>query len=83
MYGDTAFYGVMFSDAKEAAFSNLRLWQSIGFAIAFAYSPFLCMSVKLYICMANVLLGMACYLAIELMERRRIQDMKDSSTAKN
>lgn len=76
----SAFYGVVFIDVKEAAFSNYRLWQSLGFAIAFAYSSFLCVNVKIYICLAVVLCGMAGYLAIELMEHTRLKQIADGET---
>ncbi|KAL7672282.1 hypothetical protein ACOME3_007172 [Neoechinorhynchus agilis] len=36
-----AFYGMMFKDNMEAAFSNYRLWESLGFVIAYAYTPFI------------------------------------------
>ena len=36
-----AFYGVIFPAQEEAAFSNYRLWESLGYAIAFAYSGYL------------------------------------------
>ena len=34
----SAFYGVLFPNNEEAAFSNYRLWESVGFIIAFAYT---------------------------------------------
>ena len=37
-----AFYGVIFAKKEEAAFSNHRLWESIGFIIAYAYGSFIC-----------------------------------------
>ncbi len=70
----------MFIDAKEAAFSNYRLWQSLGFAIAFAYSSFLCVNVKIYICLSVILCGMAGYLAIELMEHKKLKHIADTET---
>ncbi|XP_072033725.1 protein unc-93 homolog A-like [Amphiura filiformis] len=44
-----AFYGVLFPFVQEAAFSNYRLWESVGFCFAFAYSNFLCVWIKLTI----------------------------------
>ena len=46
-----ALYGVVFTDDKEAAFSNYRLWQSIGSAVALAYANFLCVRTKLFVLM--------------------------------
>ncbi|RNA27739.1 UNC93 [Brachionus plicatilis] len=36
-------YGVLFKSNQEAAFSNFRLWESVGFAVSYAYSNYLCM----------------------------------------
>ena len=36
-----AFYGVLFPESEEAAFSNYRLWESVGFIIAFAYTSYI------------------------------------------
>lgn len=68
---NAAFYGVIFADNKNAAFSNFRLFQSLGFAIAFGYSNFLCIRVKLYILGCILIAGMAGYLTVEVLERRR------------
>jgi MFS family permease len=61
-------YGVLFQANKEAAFSNFRLWESLGFAISYAYSNSLCTSAKLYLLLFYLVFGVACYLLIELME---------------
>lgn len=63
-----SFYGVLFKDNKEAAFSNYRLWESVGFAVAYAYSNYLCVTVKLYLLLVYLSLGMLGYLLIEFME---------------
>ncbi|KAK9411735.1 protein unc-93A-like [Crotalus adamanteus] len=42
-----ALYGILFEKHKEAAFANYRLWESLGFVIAFGYSTFLSVSIKL------------------------------------
>uniref|UniRef100_A0A8C5PRE9 Protein unc-93 homolog A n=1 Tax=Leptobrachium leishanense TaxID=445787 RepID=A0A8C5PRE9_9ANUR len=63
-----ALYGVLFHDHKEAAFSNYRVWQSVGFVITYAYSNFLCVSVKLYIILSVMILGMILYLVVEFLE---------------
>ena len=41
------------------------MWESFGFIIAFAYSSFICTSVKLYILTGVLVLGIAGYLYIE------------------
>lgn len=67
----TAFYGVLFTANKEAAFSNFRLWQSVGFAISFTYANFICINIKLYILFGILLTGMVGYMTIEFRERRK------------
>ncbi|XP_014661790.1 PREDICTED: protein unc-93 homolog A-like [Priapulus caudatus] len=64
-----AFYGVTFPDSTAAAFSNYRLWESLGFLMTFAYGNFLCVSVKLYVVLAFLLTGMAGYGAVEIRHR--------------
>ncbi|XP_031437071.1 protein unc-93 homolog A-like [Clupea harengus] len=60
-----ALYGILFADHKEAAFANYRMWESLGFVIAFAYSTFICLSIKLYILLAMLILTMITYLMVE------------------
>ncbi|XP_050733417.1 protein unc-93 homolog A-like isoform X2 [Eriocheir sinensis] len=64
-----AFYGVIFPGMSEAAFSNYRLWESLGFIIAFVCSTFLCISSKIVILLVLVVLGITGYLGIEVIER--------------
>ncbi|XP_078503025.1 protein unc-93 homolog A-like [Lissotriton helveticus] len=66
-----ALYGVLFDEHKEAAFSNYRLWDSLGFAISFGYSAALCVYVKLYIVLSFLVLGMPLYGIVEYIERRK------------
>ena len=66
-----ALYGVIFPDTAEAAFSNYRLWESLGYAIAFVTAELLCLSHKVDILIGVLTVGMVGYLIIELMERRR------------
>ncbi len=44
--------------------------ESVAFAIAYAYSNYLCTSVKLYLCLGYLTLGWIGYVLIEVMERR-------------
>uniref|UniRef100_A0AAY4CLP8 Protein unc-93 homolog A n=1 Tax=Denticeps clupeoides TaxID=299321 RepID=A0AAY4CLP8_9TELE len=60
-----ALYGVLFPDHKEAAFANYRMWESLGFVIAFAYSTYICLSTKLYILISVLILTMITYLWVE------------------
>ncbi|XP_006824710.1 protein unc-93 homolog A-like [Saccoglossus kowalevskii] len=58
-------YGILFSDDKEAAFSNYRLWESVGFTVSFAYSIFICVYIKLYILIGVLIVGVFCYFIVE------------------
>ena len=64
----TALYGTLFGSESEAAFSNHRLWQSLGFFVAFAYSFYLCAAVKLYILTSALVVGMLGYLVVEYFQ---------------
>lgn len=63
-----ALYGVLFPQEKEAAFANYRMWESLGFVIAFAYSTFLCLEYKLYILLAVLLVTVITYPIVEYRE---------------
>lgn len=41
------------------------MWESLGFVIAFAYSNFICLSIKLYIVLSMLILTMITYLIVE------------------
>jgi len=66
----TALYGTLFANESEAAFSNYRLWESLGFVAAFAYSFYLCAAVKIYILTVALVIGMIGYVAAEFLHRK-------------
>ncbi|GIY77736.1 protein unc-93 homolog A [Caerostris extrusa] len=61
-----AFYGVLFQEDEEAAFSAFHMWSALGSCIAFGYSNFFCISLKLYIILAVTVLGFAGYYIVEM-----------------
>jgi hypothetical protein len=63
----------MFGNESEAAFSNYRMWESFGFIIAFAYSFYLCASVKLYILTSVLIIGMLGYFAVEYVHWKEVK----------
>lgn len=65
-----ALYGVLFPRDKEAAFANYRMWESLGFVIAFAYSTFLCLEYKLYILLAVLVVTVITYPIVEWHEHK-------------
>ena len=58
-----------FPNNQEAAFSNYRLWESLGFVVAFAYATFLCIKIKLIILLIVLLLSMSLYFVAEYIHR--------------
>ena len=62
----SALFGVLFSDCQEAAFACYRMFQAIGFAIAFGYSHILCVYTKVYIMAGVLVVGLVLYSVTEL-----------------
>ncbi|XP_076639930.1 UNC93-like protein [Colletes latitarsis] len=60
-----ALSGILFPGKEEAAYSNFRLWESTGSVITYAYSPYLCTHMKLYVLIGILCLGMVGYGLIE------------------
>ena len=71
-----ATYGTLFTE-HESAFSNFRLWESLGFVIAYIYTPRIRIKYAHIILLVVLTVSMVCYGAIDLMERRRKKKLKD------
>ena len=56
-----AFYGVLFVNNDEAAFSNYRLWESSGFVIFYIITPYIRIRIALIILLVCLSLGMTGY----------------------
>lgn len=69
-----AYCGILFPSREEAAYSNFRLWESLGFIIAYVYSVYLCAAVKIYILIAMLIIGMAGYLTVEWQEKKKLRE---------
>ncbi|XP_049873574.1 UNC93-like protein [Pectinophora gossypiella] len=65
-----AYYGILFPGREEAAFSNFRLWESVGYIIAYVISPYLRTSAKTYLLFIMMFVGAALYFIVEYRERR-------------
>ncbi|KAM3861461.1 protein unc-93 homolog A-like [Diretmus argenteus] len=63
-----ALYSIFFPRDKEAAFAYYRIWESLGYAISFAYSTFICLETKLYILLAVLLLTTVTWPILEYWE---------------
>jgi len=72
-----AFYGVIFPHNEEAAFSNYRLWESVGFIIAYVSTDNACINAKLYTLLGVLSLGMLGYFCVEFLERRKNKSGKE------
>ena len=68
-----AFYGVLFPESEEAAFSNYRLWESVGFIVAFAYTSYIGMVAKLVVLIVVLCVGMIGYAFVEIYQKGREQ----------
>lgn len=65
-------YGALFRRNKEAAFSNYRLWESVGFVVAYAYSTNLCARMKLYLLFGVLVCGMVGYTIVEIRQLKKV-----------
>ncbi|VEN35822.1 unnamed protein product [Callosobruchus maculatus] len=70
-------YGTLFRRNKEAAFSNYRLWESVGFVIAYAYSTHLCARMKLYVQLTMLVGGFLLYVSVEIHHLHKIRRQKE------
>ena len=67
-----ALYGVLFANNEEAAFSNYKLWESLGGLFGFATNAAgMCVFTKIVTTIVFLGLGMLGYLILELFESRK------------
>ena len=66
----SATYGVLFTE-HESAFSNFRLWESLGYVIAYVYTPRIRIRHAQIILLCVLTVSMICYFVIDLTELRR------------
>lgn len=63
-------YGSLFINHEKAAFSNYKLWESLGFLFAFVTSATgVCILPKIIIMIISLVCGMAGYFMIEYIQR--------------
>lgn len=65
-----ALCGILFPGKEEASYSNFRLWESTGSVITYAYNPYLCTDVKLYLLLGLLMIGVSGYTVIEYLEHQ-------------
>ena len=72
-----ALYGVLFPSEEEAAFSNYRLWESLGFLVAFiTLSCGVCAFPKLILAIFLLAAGMVGYLILEYQLRKEWRNLQ-------
>ncbi|CAB4067613.1 UNC93-like protein,Protein unc-93 homolog A [Lepeophtheirus salmonis] len=62
-----AFYGVVFEGSEEAAFSNYRLWESLGFIVSYVLEHTVCVYTKVWVLVGVLSAGMIGYTVIEVI----------------
>lgn len=71
-----ALVALLFPDKTDAAFANYHTWKAVGFTITFVYSNFLCVSTKLIVAMALLVVAITLYVIVELRVHRSRQAEK-------
>lgn len=71
-----ALYGVLFIKHDEAAFSNYRLWESIGFVLFYIITPHIRIRTALIILIVFLTLGMTGYAITEIRWREHEKMIK-------
>ncbi|KAK3084344.1 hypothetical protein FSP39_011897 [Pinctada imbricata] len=70
-------FGVLFIDKQEAAFASYRMFYATGCAVAFGYSYFLCVQMKVYILGGTLIIALILYCVIEMKVQLQSQHIKD------
>ena len=76
----SALIGSVFSSNQEPAYANLRMFQALGFTIAYVYSKFLCEYFKLYIAagfvVGAVILQTVVEIRVKRSDKKTLQQLK-------
>ena len=73
-----ALYRVLFASDEEAAFSNYRLWESMGFLLAFITQACgVCVFSKIILTIVFLTIGMGCYFVVEFLEHKKAQERRN------
>ena len=80
-----ALYGTLVESETEASYANHKFGRSFGHALAYAYSFYLCISTKVYILIAVLLVTMTTYSTLELLlyHKKRTDAPCDYNTLSN
>ena len=69
--------GSVFPDHYEEAFTGLRMAQGLGGSFNMAYSPFFCLTFKIYVMMGVVTVVLLGYVAAEILIRREAKSTRE------
>lgn len=61
-----ALVALLFPDITDRAFANYHTWKAIGFTVTFVYGNFLCVSTKLVIAIALLIVAFVLYISVEI-----------------
>ena len=64
-------YGVLFPDNEEPSFTNYRMWESLGFCMAYLMNNLLNVKIHTFISMSGLFIGMTGYAFVEILSRRK------------
>ncbi|XP_060069463.1 UNC93-like protein [Ylistrum balloti] len=67
---NSALIGYAFPENPEAAFANLRMFEALGFSVAYLYSNSLCVNVKLYMVGGLLLVSVILVTFVEIRLRK-------------
>ncbi|XP_075977894.1 UNC93-like protein isoform X2 [Anticarsia gemmatalis] len=67
----TGYYGTLFAGKEEAAFSSYRLFEAVGYIIAYSISPYLRTMYKVHLLIAMMLVGVCGYFTVEYQQYRK------------
>ena len=81
MFQINALYGALFASQEEAAFSNYRMWESLGFVIAFiTQASGVCVFPKIIGTIVFLTVGMIGYFMVEFSVKRSAVTNNNTST---
>ncbi|CAK1580490.1 unnamed protein product [Parnassius mnemosyne] len=74
-----SYYGVLFPGREEAAFANFRLWESVGYIVAYLISPHLRTSTKTYVLIVLMIIGVSLYFVVEYRDRKAKKKLEEKN----
>ena len=63
-----AIYGAIFTSNQDAAFSNYRLFESIGFIIPYVWESLICVEIMIFCTMGMIAISFVTYIWYEKLQ---------------